>query len=105
MDTTRADHLRCYGATNIETPTLNSIAGRGVLFKHAYAQLPMTLPAHTFDPIRDYPLYHGVVDNGGYRVPDDLNTLPKILSEKGVRHRRFYQRRGLEEKFQPKPGL
>ena len=46
LDTTRADHLRCYGDQQIETPGLNELARNGILFEHAYSVAPLTLPAH-----------------------------------------------------------
>src|SRR6266567_1823037 len=42
VDTLRADHLRCYGYPNIETPRTDELAQRGVLFENAVAQAPLT---------------------------------------------------------------
>jgi len=83
LDTTRADHLRCYGYQNVETPALNSLAREGVAFGRAYAPNPMTLPAHTTILSGTLPLYHGVYDNGGFIVPQDLILLPEVLKENG----------------------
>src|SRR5438045_3424051 len=46
LDTTRADHLGCYGYREALTPTLDGLARRGVLFERAYTPVPLTLPAH-----------------------------------------------------------
>ena len=46
VDTLRADHLRCYGYANIETPALDGLAQRGILFENAVAQTPLTPPSH-----------------------------------------------------------
>src|SRR3954451_10899640 len=46
VDTLRADHLRCYGYSKIETPALDAVAKRGVLFENAVAQTPLTPPSH-----------------------------------------------------------
>jgi arylsulfatase A-like enzyme len=45
IDTGRADHLGCYGATNIETPTLDGLAHDTIVFEHAISQGPLTWPS------------------------------------------------------------
>jgi arylsulfatase A-like enzyme len=105
LDTTRADHLRCYGYKNIETPTLNDLARDGVLFKRAYSQLPMTLPAHTAILSGTYPLYNGVLDNGDYRVPDELLTLPEMLKPKGYTTAAFISAAVLKKNFNLNQGF
>src|SRR5262245_4827744 len=45
LDTTRADHLGCYGAAQARTPNLDGLARSGVLFAQAQAVAPLTLPA------------------------------------------------------------
>jgi len=105
LDTTRADHLRCYGNKNVETPALNQLAREGVLFKRAYSQLPMTLPAHTSILSGTYPLYNGVLDNGDYRVPDELLTLPEILKPKGYATAAFISAAVLKKNFNLNQGF
>jgi len=83
LDTTRADHLRCYGYDRIETPNLNRLARDGVLFERAYSHIPLTLPAHTSILSGTVPTHHGVADNGSDRVPDDLITMAEILKDHG----------------------
>lgn len=83
MDTTRADRLRCYGHNWIETPNLNELADQGVLFENAYSHVPLTLPAHTSIMTGIVPAQHGVVDNGAYLVPDELETMAEILKNEG----------------------
>ncbi len=46
LDTTRADHIGCYGAGGAETPNLDALASRGVLFREARTSCPLTLPSH-----------------------------------------------------------
>jgi len=83
LDTTRADYLRCYGYWNVETPALNRLAREGVLFERAYTPVPLTLPAHTSILSSTFPIYHGIADNGAYRVPDELLLLSELLQENG----------------------
>src|SRR5438093_9994759 len=47
LDTTRADRIDAYGVETGVTPTLDRIAHEGVLFEHAVAPAPLTLPAHS----------------------------------------------------------
>jgi len=46
IDALRADRLGCYGYRRAETsPTIDAWAGQAVLFEHAYAQAPWTIPS------------------------------------------------------------
>ena len=46
IDSLRADHLGCYGYGPPTSPALDAFAREGVLFRHAYAASPWTLPSH-----------------------------------------------------------
>ncbi len=46
LDTTRSDHIGCYGYGKGATPHLDSLASRGVQFLDAHTPVPLTLPAH-----------------------------------------------------------
>ena len=63
LDTTRADHLGCYGYDKIETPNIDRLAETGILFKNAICQAPLTLPSHSSIFTGTYPFYHGLRDN------------------------------------------
>ena len=64
LDTTRADHLGAYGYLDVETPNIDALARRGVLFAQATSPAPLTLPAHASIMTGTYPTYHGVRVNG-----------------------------------------
>src|ERR1700754_3825880 len=66
IDTLRADRLRCYGNTKIETPHLDQLASSGVLFENAVAQTPLTAPSHASIFTGLYPTTHKVRDTGGF---------------------------------------
>ncbi len=83
LDTTRADRLGAYGYAQASTPTLDALAAEGVLFRRAYSVTPLTLPSHTSLFSGTYPPHHGVRDNGGFIVPDELTTLAEVLGEGG----------------------
>jgi arylsulfatase A-like enzyme/Flp pilus assembly protein TadD len=85
IDTLRADHLRCYGYKNIETPNIDSLARDGTLFENVYSPAPLTLPSHTSILSGLYPFEHGVRDNIGFEVPKSLKTLQVIFKEKGFK--------------------
>jgi len=83
IDTLRADHLGCYGSEKAQTPVIDALAKRGVLFEKSFSHVPITLPSHTSILTGMLPCAHGVHDNGTYEAGDDLRTLPEILKEKG----------------------
>lgn len=83
LDTTRADHLACYGYAGVSTPNLDAIAGRGVLFEQAATATPLTLPAHATIMTGMFPTYHGVRVNGNTALSDGQTTLAEVLASRG----------------------
>jgi arylsulfatase A-like enzyme/tetratricopeptide (TPR) repeat protein len=75
IDTLRADHVGSYGAKNVETPTLDALAARGVRFSQAIAPVPLTLPSHTSILTGRTPAHHGVRNNPEFVVPESVPTL------------------------------
>jgi len=84
LDTTRADHLGCYGYDRAETPNIDRLAETGMLFKNATCQVPLTLPSHSSMFTGTYPFYHGVRDNGGFYLESDRTTLAEVLKVHGM---------------------
>src|SRR5713226_396326 len=62
IDTVRADHVGCYGATNVQTPTLDALAHDGIVFERAISQVPLTWPSHAAILTGLYPFQNGVQD-------------------------------------------
>jgi arylsulfatase A-like enzyme/predicted Zn-dependent protease len=83
LDTTRADHLGCYGFAKAETPNLDALAGAGVRFADCYTPVPLTLPAHCSLFTGETPLGHGVRNNATYTLGDDRLTMAEILKGRG----------------------
>ena len=83
LDTTRADHLACYGYAGVSTPNLDAAAGRGVLFEQAATATPLTLPSHSTIMTGMYPTFHGVRVNGNTALGDDQTTLAEVLAARG----------------------
>jgi arylsulfatase A-like enzyme/Flp pilus assembly protein TadD len=82
MDTTRADHLGCYGGT-ARTPNLDDLARTGTLFGRCEAAAPITLPSHASLFTGTDPYVHGARNNGSYFLRDENVTLPELLSKVG----------------------
>ncbi|MBN2530225.1 MAG: sulfatase-like hydrolase/transferase [Deltaproteobacteria bacterium] len=83
VDTTRADHLGCYGYSDIKTPNMDGLARDGVLFEEAFSVQPVTLPAHCSIHTGKYPFRHGVRDNSIYQLGQEHETLAEVLKDAG----------------------
>jgi arylsulfatase A-like enzyme/lipopolysaccharide biosynthesis regulator YciM len=84
-DTTRADHIGCYGNRSVETPVIDELARRGILFAEAVTPSPNTMPAHSSLLTGLYPVHHGVRANGTFKLDGKVTTLAERLKEKGYR--------------------
>ncbi len=82
IDTLRADRLGVYGGMTA-TPALDAFAREGARFQNVFAQSPLTLPSHSSILTGTYPTYHGVRDNGRFRLPGEMETLAEILKGAG----------------------
>lgn len=83
LDTTRADHLGCYGHASAQTPVLDELANRGVRFEHAVCTVPLTLPSHATIFTGLYPPNHGVRNNGDHTLATEQVTLAELLLARG----------------------
>jgi hypothetical protein len=84
LDTTRADHLSCYGYPRGTTPAIDRLARRGLLFENAYTPIPLTNPSHVSMFTSSDPRWHGVINNGmPYRGAQQ--TFVETFAESGYR--------------------
>ena len=83
IDTLRADRLGCYGYSKIETPNLDKLAQRGVLFENAVTHTPLTAPSHASMFTGLYPTVHKIRDTGGFVMQSPHQTLPEVLHQQG----------------------
>ena len=87
LDTTRADHLGCYGYQAYPTsPRIDALAQEGVVFEMAIAQAAVTPVSHASILTGLNPYHHGVrVLHGAaqYKLEEAQVTLPEILREVG----------------------
>ena len=103
LDTTRADHLSRYArlqgrasdgardpaaestptAQFSDTPNLDALAARGVLFAHAIVQVPLTIPSHTCILTGTYPTFNHVRGMGGFVLSKSIPTIATLSQAAG----------------------
>ncbi len=99
IDTVRRDHLGCYGMADARTPVMDRLANRGVLFDHAVATQPSTLPSHcTMMTGLDVPT-HGVRTNGKFVLRPEVVTLAETLKDRGYATAAFTATYVLDARF------
>lgn len=98
LDTTRADHLGCYGYREARTPNLDRLAREGVRFASAYCPAPLTLPSHTTILTGLEPFRHGVRNNGHY-LPAEVKTVTETLKARGYRTAAFVSSFSVDSRF------
>lgn len=106
FDTTRRDHLSCYGHERLTTPSIDRLAATGVLFTDCQAVIPVTGPSHASLMTGLYPHVHGAFRNG-VPLPDVPATLAETLAAQGYRTGAFVagwtlkaQQSGLDRGFE-----
>lgn len=98
LDTTRADHLGCYGDAQAQTPNIDRLAGEGVRFARVYAPAPLTLPSHTSIMTGLYPARHEVRNNGHTLAPK-WRTLAAVLKARGFATAAFVSSFSVDSRF------
>jgi arylsulfatase A-like enzyme len=79
LDTLRADHLGCYGYFRETSPTLDRLAGEGVLFGGSRANAVATGPAFTSMFTGQY-----AINNEWYLTPFDVGDIMNFSDLRGV---------------------
>ncbi len=82
MDTTRSDHLSCYGHHRETSPNIDRLAAEGLVFDEAIATAPWTLPTHASMLTGLYPSTHGAHWEHMY-LDGSLTTAAELLGERG----------------------
>jgi arylsulfatase A-like enzyme len=85
VDTLRADALGAYGQKRFTSPNLDRLAREGVVFLHAMASAPSTLPSHASIMTAKHPYAHGARANAGYILPAENETLAEVLQRNAYR--------------------
>lgn len=79
LDTVRADHLSYAGYNKITTPNIDQLAKKSIVFRNAYAPVPITLPAHVSILTGLYPQTHSVHDNSIFKLRNSVETMAELL--------------------------
>jgi choline-sulfatase len=85
IDTLRGDRLGTMGYPSAVTPTLDSLAATGLLFRDAQTPAPLTLPATASLLTGRYPFHHGVRDNDRFVLGANEVTLAERFRRAGYR--------------------
>ena len=64
IDTLRADRLGVYGHSRPTSPSIDALGADGVVFDHAYAPAPWTLPSVASLMTSTFPCEHGLIVDG-----------------------------------------
>ena len=99
IDTLRADRLSCYSTEHLETPNIDSLGEKGVLFTKAFAHTSTTLPSHANILLGTVPLNHGVHDNSNFVVEKEFLTLAGHLKSFGYSTGAFVGAYPLDSRF------
>jgi len=99
LDTTRADHIGCYGATTARTPVLDRMAAEGILFERAYTPVPLTLPSHATILTGLLPPEHGLRINAVKSLDSGIPTLAEHFDQHGYRTSAFIASYVLNSRF------
>ena len=83
IDTLRADHVGCYGARDVKTPTLDGLAHDGVVFERAISQVPLTWPSHAVILTGTYPFQNGVQDFTGQPLGQQFRSVAQAFQKAG----------------------
>jgi arylsulfatase A-like enzyme/Tfp pilus assembly protein PilF len=83
IDTVRADHVSCYGARGVSTPTVDALARDGIVFDRAMAQVPLTFPSHASLMTALYPFQNGAQDFTSPPLDARFRTVAQALHEHG----------------------
>jgi arylsulfatase len=86
-DQLRPDFLSTYGASFIDTPNIDGLAGEGVCYDRAYSASPICVPARTALLTGMNAVRNGVTDNL-HRIRSDyeaagIRTWPQLLADAG----------------------
>jgi len=82
VDTLRADHLSCYGATEVETPHLCSLADEGGSLWQGFAHASWTKPATASLVSSTLPSTHNAMSKPAM-LSEDVDLIAEVLQDAG----------------------
>jgi arylsulfatase A-like enzyme/Flp pilus assembly protein TadD len=99
IDTLRPDRLSCYSPDYCQTPNIDALAAKGVLFERAFAHTPTTLASHVSIMLGTTPLHHGIHQNANFVLAEAFVTLAEYLKKKGYSTAAFIGAFPLDSRF------
>ncbi len=75
--------MGCAGNDIVQTPNLDALAGRGVLFDGCYCNSPLCVPSRSSFTSGKYISRVGAWANSCWLPSDDMPSLPRLLNEAG----------------------
>lgn len=99
IDTLRADRLSCYDDRFADTPNIDTLAAKGLIFRRAFAHTPTTLPSHASILTGSTPLYHGIHENSQFILKEKYLTLAEHLQSAGYSTGAFVGAFPLDSRF------
>ena len=86
-DQLSAKALKAYGNTDSETPAIDALADRGIVFERAYTPCPLCQPARASFWSSSYPHQNGVINNLPKQkqadFPNSITTLGEVFQKGG----------------------
>jgi len=83
LDTTRRDHLGCYGGPEGLTPNLDALAREGVVYEQAFSTSTWTVPSHASLFTGLHPVTHGCSREHHLWLDRRFVTLAEMLASLG----------------------
>lgn len=81
IETLRADHLSCYGYSELTSPNIDKLAEEAMLYKHCYSHAPIT--SSSVASILSGLLPHQTKTFENNPLPQNVKTVSEILRENG----------------------
>jgi arylsulfatase len=98
LDTTRADHLGCYGYSRNTTPHIDRFSRDAILFSNAFSVIPLTTPSHASILTGLHPATHQVYRNS-IPIPGEFTMLAEIVKKQGYKTAGFVSVKILESRL------
>ncbi len=100
LDTHRSDYISAVNSTKALTPNIDSLAGKGIIFKNCYSPIPITGPAHASLFYSLLPHELNLYNNGQiFNNEKNLMSIAQIFKKKGYQTAGFVSLGVLNAKF------
>ncbi len=100
LDTQRADYVSAYDPKHVRTPSIDSLAAQGTIYKNAYSLIPITLPSHASMFFSEPPDVLKNYNNGEIVYPRRSRPpLASLFKKNGFRTAAFVSMGILEAQF------